>query len=87
MVLVHRPGCTICRDAGRPETVEEFDSAAFHAALRETARKWRPAMAQLEFTQMAQYAADCAPARTVLVEHDITFDLAQHMASHWNTPH
>jgi glycosyltransferase involved in cell wall biosynthesis len=24
---------------------------------------------------MAQYADDCAPARTILVEHDITFDL------------
>ena len=24
---------------------------------------------------MAQYAADCAPARPILVEHDITFDL------------
>ena len=42
-------------------------------------RKWRPAIAQLEFTQMAQYAADCAPARTILVEHDITFDLYQQL--------
>lgn len=28
---------------------------------------------------MAQYAADCAPARTILVEHDITYDLYQQM--------
>ncbi len=45
-------------------------------------------MAQLEFTQMAQYAADCAPARTLLVEHDITLDLyAQLVAQNgdWET--
>ncbi len=59
----------------RPDVVEEFDSPAFRAALRQTVRKWRPRIAQLEFTQMAQYAADCAPAQTVLVEHDITLDL------------
>ncbi len=29
---------------------------------------------------MAQYAADCAPARTILVEHDITFDLYEQLA-------
>jgi glycosyltransferase involved in cell wall biosynthesis len=81
IVLVHRPGTHDLPATSRPETVEEFDSLPFRAALRETVRKWRPAIAQLEFTQMAQYAADCAPARTVLVEHDITFDLAQQMAS------
>ncbi len=36
-------------------------------------------IAQLEFTQLAQYAADCAPARTILVEHDITFDLYEQL--------
>jgi glycosyltransferase involved in cell wall biosynthesis len=36
-------------------------------------------VAQLEFTQMAQYAPDCAPARTILVEHDITFDLYEQL--------
>ncbi len=41
--------------------------------------KWKPKIAQFEFTQMAQYAADCAPARTILVEHDITYDLYQQM--------
>ena len=41
--------------------------------------KWRPDIVQLEFTQMAQYAADCAPARTILVEHDITYDLYAQM--------
>jgi glycosyltransferase involved in cell wall biosynthesis len=59
----------------RPDVVEEFDSPAFHAALRQTVRKWKPALAQLEFTQMAQYAADCAPAKTLLIEHDVTLDL------------
>jgi glycosyltransferase involved in cell wall biosynthesis len=59
--------------------VEEFDSPAFHAALRQTAAKWRPRIVQLEFTQMAVYAADCKPARTILVEHDITYDLYEQM--------
>ena len=34
---------------------------------------------QLEFTQMALYVPDCAPARTMLVEHDITYDLYAQM--------
>jgi glycosyltransferase involved in cell wall biosynthesis len=59
--------------------VEEYDSPAFHAALRQTVRKWKPGIVQLEFTQMAQYAGDCAPAKTILVEHDVTFDLYQQL--------
>jgi glycosyltransferase involved in cell wall biosynthesis/GT2 family glycosyltransferase len=72
----------------RPDTVEEFDSPAFRAALHQTVRKWKPRIAQLEFTQMAQYGPDCAPARTLLVEHDVTLDLyAQLLAQHedWET--
>ena len=79
VVLVRRAGSHRVPSRGRPEVVEHFASAAFRAALRETVRKWQPAIAQLEFTQMAQYAADCLPARTILVEHDITFDLYQQM--------
>ena len=30
-----------------------------------------PALAQLEFTQMAMYASDCAPAKTIMVEHEL----------------
>jgi glycosyltransferase involved in cell wall biosynthesis len=59
--------------------VEEFDSPAFHAALKQTVAKWAPKIAQLEFTQMAQYASDCVSARTILVEHDITYDLYAQM--------
>jgi GT2 family glycosyltransferase/glycosyltransferase involved in cell wall biosynthesis len=79
VVLVHRSGSHALPFTGRPEAVEEFGSESFRAALQQTVRKWRPAIAQLEFTQMAQYAADCAPARTILVEHDITFDLYQQL--------
>jgi GT2 family glycosyltransferase/glycosyltransferase involved in cell wall biosynthesis len=78
-VLVRRPGTHEAPSRGRPEVVEEFDSPAYHAALHQTVQKWRPAVAQLEFTQMAQYAADCTPARTVLVEHDVTFDLYEQL--------
>jgi glycosyltransferase involved in cell wall biosynthesis len=80
VVLVRRTGTHAPPSTGRPEVVEQFASASFRAALRETMRKWRPAIAQLEFTQMAQYAADCAPARPILVEHDITFDLYQQLS-------
>ena len=79
VVLVRRTGTHAAPSTGRPEVVEQFASASFRAALRETVRKWRPAIAQLEFTQMAQYTADCAPARPILVEHDITFDLYQQL--------
>jgi GT2 family glycosyltransferase/glycosyltransferase involved in cell wall biosynthesis len=79
VVLVRRAGSHDLPFTGRPEVVEEFASPAFRAALQQTVRKWRPAIAQLEFTQLAQYAADCAPARTILVEHDVTFDLCQQL--------
>jgi GT2 family glycosyltransferase len=48
--------------------LEEAAPAAFRSALHQTVRKWRPVVAQLEATQMAQYAADCAPARAILVQ-------------------
>ncbi len=75
IVMVKRTGTHSLPASKRPEVVEEFSSPEFRAALRDAVRKWRPGIAQLEFTQMAQYAADCAPARTILVEHDITCDL------------
>ena len=79
IVQVRRAGTHLRRSTGRPDVVEEFDALDFRAALRQTVRKWRPAIAQLEFTQMAQYAADCAPARTILVEHDVTLDLYEQL--------
>ena len=79
IVLVRRTGSHYRTSTERPDTVEEFDSPSFHAAVSETVRKWQPSLAQLEFTQMAQYAGDCAPAKTLLVEHDITFDLQQQL--------
>lgn len=79
VVLVKRSGTHLLPSSKRPDIVEEFDSPTFHAALRQTVRKWKPAIAQLEFTQMAQYANDCAPAKTILVEHDVTLDLYQQL--------
>ena len=52
--------------------LEDAASPAFRAALHQTVRKWRPAVAHLEGPQMAQYAADCAPARAILVESGTT---------------
>jgi glycosyltransferase involved in cell wall biosynthesis/GT2 family glycosyltransferase len=74
-VLVRRSGSHSLPFTGRPDVVEEFASPSFRAALEQTVRKWQPAIAQLEFTQMAQHADACSPARTLLVEHDVTFDL------------
>jgi glycosyltransferase involved in cell wall biosynthesis len=79
IVTVRRAGSHALPSRGRPDTVEEFDTPAFHAALRQTIAKWRPGIVQLEFTQMAQYAAECAGAKTILVEHDITYDLYAQM--------
>jgi len=47
--------------------LEDSASNTFRSALHQTVRKWRPVVAQLEAPQMAQYAADCAPARAILV--------------------
>ena len=88
VVQVKRIGSHARPSTPRPDTVEEFDSAAFRAAIRQTVAKWKPDVAQLEFTQMAQYAADCAPARTLLIEHDITLDLYKQLlgqAEDWET--
>jgi glycosyltransferase involved in cell wall biosynthesis len=75
VVTVWRPGTHALPDRWRPDTGEEFDTPTFHAALRQTIAKWRPKIVQLEFTQMAVYAADCGSTPTILVEHDITYDL------------
>jgi glycosyltransferase involved in cell wall biosynthesis len=90
VILVKRPGTHLLPSSSRPDVVEEFDSPAFHAALRQTVRKWKPAAVQLEFTQMAQYAADSAPAKTILVEHDITLDLYRQLLNQgddWELQH
>jgi O-antigen biosynthesis protein len=74
VVLVRLAGSRMKPATERPDEVEEFDSAAFRAALAAVVRKWRPGVVQLEYTQMAQYAQAAAPAKTVLVEHDVPFD-------------
>ncbi len=79
IITVRRAGSHALPSRGRPDTVEEFDTPTYHAALRQTIAKWRPGIVQLEFTQMALYASECAPARTILVEHDITYDLYAQM--------
>lgn len=75
IVLVRREGSHLLPSSPRPTVVEEHDRPEFHAALAATLAKWQPGIVQLEFTQMALYAPDCRPAKTILVEHDITLDL------------
>jgi glycosyltransferase involved in cell wall biosynthesis len=81
VIFVRRTGSHLIADRGRPEVVAQFDSPVFRNALREAIGKWQPSAVQLEFTQMAQYAGDCAPVPAILVEHDITFDLYRQMAA------
>jgi GT2 family glycosyltransferase/glycosyltransferase involved in cell wall biosynthesis len=88
IVLVQRKGSHLNTSPERPDVVEDFDRADFRAALRWSIRKWVPSIVQLEFTQMALYAPDCRPAKTVLVEHDITLDLYEQLLEHkdeWET--
>ena len=80
VIFVRRTGSHLTQDRGRPEMVAQFDSTVFRNALLEGVRKWQPAAVQLEFTHMAQYARDCGAVPTILVEHDITFDLYRQMA-------
>jgi GT2 family glycosyltransferase/glycosyltransferase involved in cell wall biosynthesis len=75
VVLVRRTGTHYRKDTARPDMVEEFESHTFRACLKQTASRWRAAIVQLEFTWMAQYAGAYPFAKTILVEHDITFDL------------
>ncbi len=79
ITIIRRLGSHYKVSTSRPDTVEEFDSESFRSALRWTIRKWSPCLVQLEWTQMAVYAGDCSPAKTVLVEHDITFELYEQM--------
>ncbi|MBZ2184308.1 MAG: glycosyltransferase [Bryobacter sp.] len=83
IITVRRSGSHYRRTTARPKVVEDFDSPAFAAAIGWIQRRWQPCLAQLEFTQMAQYAAAVKPARSILVEHDITLDLySQLLAAH-----
>jgi GT2 family glycosyltransferase/glycosyltransferase involved in cell wall biosynthesis len=79
IVLVRRHGTHYKRNTARPDVVEEFDSETFRACLKQAVHQWQPEIAQLEFTWMAQYADACHPAKTILAEHDITFDLQQQL--------
>jgi glycosyltransferase involved in cell wall biosynthesis/GT2 family glycosyltransferase len=79
VITIRREGTHARRSVDLPKHVEDFRSEPFAAMLRWVVRRYRPFAVQLEFTQMAQYARDAAPARTILVEHDITLDLYEQM--------
>ncbi len=79
VILVRRVGSHYRHDTALPDVVEEFASEAFRACLKQTIQRWSPGVVQLEFTQTAQYADACGDAKTILVEHDITFDLQQQL--------
>ena len=88
LILVRREGSHLRPLTHRPDVVEEHDTPAFRAVLREMIRKHRPALVQLEFTQMGLYARDCGATPTLMIEHDVTLDLyAQLLREHpdWET--
>jgi GT2 family glycosyltransferase/glycosyltransferase involved in cell wall biosynthesis len=80
VILVERQGSHWRRDAALPKAVDDFHSEPFRAALRWAIRRHRPFAVQLEFTQMAQYAADVSPVPAILVEHDVTIDLYRQLS-------
>lgn len=75
VIEVRRQGTHLISSSPRPDVVEEHDQPEFRAALAAAIAKWNPEIVQLEFTQMGLYARACSPAKTILVEHDITLDL------------
>ena len=79
VIEVKREGTHYRRSTPNPKVVDEFDSDSFRAALAWARRRWKPEVAQLEFTQMGQYAEAVRPAKSILVEHDITLDLYQQL--------
>ncbi len=79
VVLVKRRGTHYKKETARPDMVEEFESDTFRACLKQTAARWRAAIVQLEFTWMAQYAGAYPAAKTILVEHDITYELKEQL--------
>ena len=87
VVTVHRTGSHLRPSTSQPDVVDEFDSPSFRSALRQTMHKWRPEIAQLECTQLAQYAPDCTGSRTILTEHDITLDLYQQLVDGFDDWH
>lgn len=58
-----------------PPEVREYESRAVRERLRADRGKWR--FLQVEYTYLAGYAG------SVLVEHDVTFDLYQQMGARW----
>ena len=79
VVLVRRHGSHYRVQTERPDVVEEFESETFRAALKQAAWRWNAAIVQLEFTWLAQYAGRYGKAKTILVEHDITFHLQRQL--------
>ncbi|MCC6585178.1 MAG: glycosyltransferase [Bryobacterales bacterium] len=75
IVLVRRHASHLRPLTDRPSVVDEFDTESFRGALQLAIRRWHTRIVQLEFTQLALYAKDCHPARTIMVEHDVTLDL------------
>jgi glycosyltransferase involved in cell wall biosynthesis len=60
-----------------PSGVGKFESDAMQAAIATVARDEQIPILQIEYTQLAHLrsVAQSAPVKTILVEHDVTFDL------------
>ncbi len=70
--LRHRAATAAALARREPAWAHELRSPAMHEAVAETARTWRPDVAQVEFGVMAQYVPSLPHALpTVLVVHDL----------------
>jgi glycosyltransferase involved in cell wall biosynthesis len=72
-------------DPTLPFHVRHYHSRSLRELIADMARTWKPDVLQIEYTQMAGYG-NCAPGvPSLLVEHDLTFNLHRQLAELRNT--
>ena len=67
-------------DESLPMQVRGHQSRALRALIVDLARRWRPALLQVEYTHMAHFREAAAGLPAILVEHDLTFTLYRQLA-------
>jgi glycosyltransferase involved in cell wall biosynthesis len=73
-------------DITLPAQVRGHQSGALRALIADVARSWQPDLLQVEYTHMAAFAAAAPGIPSILVEHDLTFDLYRQLAASKGTP-
>lgn len=70
----------LSRDESLPTQVRGHQSRALRALIVDLARRWRPALVQVEYTHMAHFRDAVPGLPAILVEHDLTFTLYRQLA-------